>query len=122
MAHGVSGGSGRNQKSAMPTKRLSDGAVVISGADAVPLVPVAYRCAPPPAIPSVNEAGISESKSYTLSGRPIMLARAIRIEACDSIDWRVVAVPEFRGERALSRACNRVIQRLYRKLNTGGLS
>jgi hypothetical protein len=91
---------------------LIGGGTLITGKDALPLVPVEWRSNNGPlGVPPAGQAGFMETRTYALVGNgddPPALARAVRVTTQANGEWAVVALPNLKhganAERLLTRA------------------
>ncbi|MBL9143901.1 MAG: hypothetical protein JNM99_09490 [Verrucomicrobiaceae bacterium] len=108
----------------MPTILLPNDAVLVTGKDALPLVPREFLFAPIPSVIPAGCGGIAETVTYTLEGTPPYLARGLRAATADGGEWAVVIVAKGAGEVALTAASNRALTIMAERLaqsETGGL-
>jgi hypothetical protein len=90
---------------------LFGGGTLITGKDALPLVPEKWRSNNGPlGVPPDNHAGFQETITYYLEGEPPALARAVRVTTQENGEWAVVALPHLKegakAERLLTKAVN----------------
>jgi len=94
----------------MPVETVLKYGRMITGPEALPLVPDAYRFAALPGEIPPGKCGIGETKSLHLGGSTPQLARGLRASTHVEGWWAVVTVPAWAGESGLTSVCNRAIK------------